>query len=284
VLPLVHPLFVPGDRPERVEKAFQSGTDAVIIDFEDAVAPARKAEARAMSVELLGRVSPDCGVLVRVNGFATPDLLAADLEALRPRWGAVDAVVLPKAESAEQIRHLDGLLAAAGATTTVVPILESARAIEDAGAIAAASPRVAALLFGSADLSAELGVVPTAEGLELLMARSRLVLASAAAGIAKPIDGPWLVLDDPDGLAASARQARRLGFGGKAAIHPEQLPAIRAAFAPTADEVDLARRVLDAFEESEASGVGAVKLADGTFIDAPVADRARSILRSSEGM
>ena len=111
--------------------------------------------------------------------------------------------------------------------------------------------------------------------------RSRVVMACAAAGLARPIDGPWLNLDDETGLEVSARHARRLGFGGKTAIHPRQLPAIRAAFAADADEVAWARRVVAAFEEAEGAGVGAVRLADGTFVDAPVADRARSILRAS---
>lgn len=281
--PLVDPLFVPGDRPDRVEKAVEQGADAVIIDLEDAVAPAQKPAARELTADLLRRLRPDCRVLVRVNGPGEPAVLAADVEGLRRCWAAIDAVVLPKTESPEQVRHLDVLLGGAGSTAAVVPIVESARGIEEAVAIASASPRVATLLFGSADLSAQLGVVPTAEGSELLMARSRVVLACAAAGLAKPVDGPWLVLDDDAGLAESARQARRLGFGGKAAIHPQQLAAIRDAFAPTADEVDWARRVLVAFEESEAAGVGAVKLPDGTFVDAPVADRARSILRSADG-
>lgn len=114
------------------------------------------------------------------------------------------------------------------------------------------------------------------------MARSRLVLACAAAGRAKPIDGPWLVLGDEAGLAESAQRARLLGFGGKAAIHPQQLATIRQAFSPSAEELAWAQEVLETFEESLAAGVGALKLADGTFIDAPVADRARSILRASK--
>ncbi|HEV8623103.1 MAG TPA: CoA ester lyase [Acidimicrobiia bacterium] len=283
MLPLVDPLFVPGDRPERVRKAVELGVDAVIIDFEDAVAPGQKAMARQVTADLLRELRTGCCVLVRVNGPGDPDLLAADVEALHPCWVAVDGLVLPKAESPDQVRHLEALLVSAGSQASVVPIVETARGVENAVRLAAASPRVATLVFGSADLSAELGVVPSAEGLELLMARSRVVLACAAAGLARPIDGPWLVLDDDAGLAESARQARRLGFGGKAAIHPQQLAAIREAFSPTADEVAWARRVLDAFDASLESGVGAVKLADGTFVDAPVADRARSILRSSKG-
>jgi citrate lyase subunit beta / citryl-CoA lyase len=282
VLPLIDPLFVPGDRPERVHKAIGLGVDAVIIDFEDAVAPAQKATARRLTAELLQELRPDCSIAVRVNGLENADDLAADVEALRSCWGIVEAVMLPKADSPDQVRQLEDLLVAAGSEASILPLVETARGIEDAVRIADASPRVATLVLGPADLSAELGVVPTAEGLELLMARSRLVLACAAAGRARPIDGPWLVLNDDAGLAESARQARLLGFGGKASIHPQQVAAIREAFAPSAEDVAWARDVLDAFEESLAAGVGAVKLADGTSIDAPVADRARSILRSSK--
>lgn len=275
---LVAPLFVPADRPERVEKALTLGADAVIIDLEDAVAPAGKAAARQAVVEVLRSVTPGCAVYVRVNGLGQPDDLAADVEGLASCWSAVDGVVVPKVETAEDVHRVGELVPG----KRLVPIVESARGIENAPSIAAATPRVATLVFGVADLSAELGVVPTAEGLELLAARSRVVLACAMARVAKPVDGPWLVVGDEAGLATSAAQARRLGFGGKAAIHPAQLPAIRAAFGPSADEVAWARRVLAAFDQAVRDGVGAVKLADGTFIDVPVAERARGILRASE--
>ncbi|HKN39828.1 MAG TPA: CoA ester lyase [Acidimicrobiia bacterium] len=274
---LVDPIFVPADRPDRVDKAMKLGVDAVIIDLEDAVAPANKPLARKAAAELLRETTPECAVYVRVNGPGEPDLLAADIEGLAPGWPAVDGVVLPKAESADHVRHLAGLVPG----KRLVPIVETALGIEHAASIAAATPPGGTLLFGPADLSAELGIVPTADGLELLMARSRVVMACAAAGLARPIDGPWLNLDDETGLEVSARHARRLGFAGKTAIHPRQLPAIRAAFAADADEVAWARRVVAAFEEAEGAGVGAVRLADGTFVDAPVADRARSILRAS---
>jgi citrate lyase subunit beta/citryl-CoA lyase len=282
VLPYIDPLFVPGDRPERVRKAVDLGVDAVIVDFEDAVAPAQKATARRLTADLFQELRPDCSIGVRVNGMENHDALVADIEALRPCWDVVDAVMLPKADAPEQIRQLEEMLAAAGSEARILPLVETAQGVEDAVRIAAATPRVATLVLGPADLSSELGVVPTPGGLELLMARSRLVLACAAAGRDRPIDGPWLVLNDEAGLAESARQARLLGFGGKASIHPQQLAAIRAAFSPSADEVAWAEEVLEAFEKSLAAGVGAVKLSDGTFIDAPVADRARSILRSSK--
>lgn len=277
---LVAPLFVPADRPDRVEKAIKLGGDAVIVDLEDAVAPARKALARELAAEVLSGTTPECAVYVRVNGPGDPGLLTADIEGLAPCWSVVEGIVLPKAEAADQIRRLDGL--APG--KAVIPIVETALGIANAATIAAASPHVLTLLFGLADLSAELGVVPTADGLELLTARSLVVLACAAARVARPIDGPHLNLEDEPGLGVSARQARRLGFGGKAAIHPRQLPAIREAFAPSAEELAWARRVMAAYSESERAGIGAVKLDDGTFVDVPVAERARSILEWTTGV
>jgi len=274
---LVDPLFVPADRPDRVEKAMTLGAGAVIIDLEDAVAPSGKAAARQAVVEVLRSVRPVCPVYVRVNRPGEPDILAADVDGLAPCWPVVDGVVVPKAESPADVHRVAGLLPG----KRLLPIVETAAGVEHAPLIAAATPDVATLVFGVADLSAELGVVPTADGLELLAARSRLVLACAIARVGKPVDGPWLVVGDEEGLAASAAHARRLGFGGKAAIHPAQLPVIRAAFAPTADEIGWARRVLAAFDVARRDGVGAVQLDDGTFIDVPVAERARSILRAS---
>src|SRR5687767_5553210 len=168
MLPLIDPIFVPGDRPERVQKAVELGVDAVIIDFEDAVAPARKATARQLTADLLQALRPDCRIGVRVNGLEDPDVLSADIEALRSCWAAVDAVMLPKAGSPDQIRQLEELLTKAGSQASILPLVETAQGIDDAVRIAAATPRVATLVLGPADLSAELGVVPTPHGLELL--------------------------------------------------------------------------------------------------------------------
>jgi citrate lyase subunit beta/citryl-CoA lyase len=278
----VDPLFVPADRPDRVAKAMGEGVDAVIVDLEDAVAAANKATARDLVVELLRDIAADrpCAVLVRVNSRSDGGHLERDIEALRPCLDAVDGLVLPKVESAGDLRHLSGLLAR---PVPVIPLVETARGIDQAVEIAAATPAGGTLLFGPADLSAELGVVPSPDGLELLVARSHVVMACALARLPKPIDGPYLVVGDEDGMATSARHARRLGFGGKAAIHPRQLAAIRAAFAPTPDEVAWARRVVAAYEEAVRAGIGAVRLEDGTFVDVPVAERARAILRTGTG-
>lgn len=278
-------LFVPGDRPSRIFKAVASGADAVAVDLEDAVAESVKAQARQTAVATLLDVEDSAASLVvRVNGVRTPHL-ADDVRALTPLLPRLAALILPMVESAEEVVHLSELLEAAEVDagvevgrTRVLATTETAAGITSAREIAAASERVLTLLFGSADLSNELGVQPTADGAELATARSMVVLAAAAAHVRKPIDGPYLVLDDETGLETSTRAARRLGFGGKAVIHPTQLPAVSRVFAPTRDELDWARQVDEAFTEAELEGRSAVRLSDGTFIDYPIAHRARALL------
>ncbi len=166
-------------------------------------------------------------------------------------------------------------------STRLVATIETARGVVNALAIAEATPRLDWLVFGPADMAHDLGVEPTAEGAEFLVARSTLVLASRAAGIAAPVDGPYLRLDDDEGCALSARVARSLGYQGKMVLHPRQLAPVAGAFAPTADELAQARAVVLAFAEAEARGVSSLRLDDGTFIDYPVVYRAREILRAA---
>lgn len=280
-------LFVPGDRPSRIQNAFDCGAHAVAVDLEDAVAESAKEVARATAVQTLRQVPPGvAAVLVRVNGMATAHA-AADVTALAPLLDRVDAVVLPKAESAAEVHLLADLLERAerdsGLTpgaTRILATIETAAGVLAASEIAAASARVWTLLFGSADLSNELDVTPTAEGTELLVARSTVVLAAAAAGLARPLDGPYLCLDDERGLQVSATGARRLGFGGKAVIHPAQLATVAREFAPTEAELAWAAEVTSVFTAAEQQGHGTARLPDGTFIDYPVAHRARAILRA----
>jgi len=280
-------LFVPGDRPARIRKALSSGAEAVAVDLEDAVAEAAKDGARQQAVEtLLAETSP-AAAMVRVNGVGTPHL-AADVPALAPLLGRLAAVVLPMVESAEDLAAFDTLLTPvereAGlevGSTRVLATTETAGGILRAREIAGASPRVLTLLFGSADLTHQLGVAPTATGEELATARSTVVLAAAAAGLAKPLDGPYLVLDDEAGLQTATQAARRLGFGGKAVIHPAQLPVVTRGFAPTPEELAWARAVDEAFTDAEERGRSAVRLADGTFIDYPIANRARKLLAAT---
>ena len=259
--PLISLLFVPASRPERFDKALGSGADAVIVDLEDAVAPADKDAARAALAAWLDPAHP---VLVRINAADTP-WFAADLELLaRP---GVSAVVLPKAE------HPDDVVVAsrAGGGLAVLPLIESALGFEQRRARAHAD-RVERLIFGHIDFQADLNMRATEE--ELLPFRTALVLASRLAGIAAPIDGVCTAIDDAELLQADALRARRLGFGGKLCIHPRQVAVVNRCFAPSAEEVAWAQRVIAA---DTASG-GAAVAVDGKMVDRPVVLRAQAIL------
>ncbi len=259
-------LFVPGNRPDRFEKALRSGADAIILDLEDAVSVAEKDEAReAISAWL----SPEHPAYVRVNGAST-GWFRDDLDAIaRP---GLSGILLPKAEKPDQVSEAASLLAE---EATIVPILETGLGIWDARTLAAAR-RVERLAFGALDFTLDVGI--GGEGEELLYARSRLVLASRVAGILPPLDGVTAALDDPDRLAADVDRARRLGFGGKLCIHPRQAEAVNRGFVPSETEISWARRVLEA---AETAGAGAFRV-DGEMVDRPVLVRAQSVLDSLE--
>ncbi len=257
-------LFSPATRPERLSKAATSGADAVIVDLEDAVPPAEKDAARASALSwLCASAVPGVARCLRSNGLRTPEGLR-DVLALVESGTAPDFLVVPKVESPEELGILDALLAG---PTRFLPLIETARGLSGAERIAA-HPRVAGLLLGGADLAADLGAELAWE--PLLWARSRLVQAAATAGIAV-IDVPHLALDDGAALADEGARARRLGFTGKLAIHPKQVPAINAAFTPANDEVAHARRVVDAVD----AAAGGVCVVDGKMVDAPVLRAAR---------
>jgi citrate lyase beta subunit len=274
-------LFVPGDRPERIGKAIATDADAVAVDLEDAVAPEAKSRAREAVPAAVADADPRDGLLLRVNALDTP-YFADDLATVAALLPRLAGVLLPKVEDARAVERLDelltGLEAAAGrpvGTTAVLPIVETARGVLAAPAVAAAGPRVATLLFGTLDLASDLGVTPSIEGRELLHARSQVVLATAAAGLPGPLDGPHAALDDTDGLVRASVLARELGFTGKVVLHPRQIGPVQEAFAPTAAELARAREIVAAAQEA---GSGAFRLADGTFVDAPVLRRATSLL------
>lgn len=283
-------LFSPGDRPDRVTKALASTAGTVAIDLEDAVAMSSKERARLGLVRVLGRaLGPQApNVAVRVNGVESA-FFDADILALEKVLGSVDLVILPMTSSAGDVRKLAEALDVAEAraglvrgSTGILPLVETAAGILAAPAIASCDERVVTLTFGPADLSNELGVRPTAEGSELLHARSHVVLASAAAGCRRPIDGPFLDLGDQKGLIQSAQSARALGYGGKQVIHPSQLETVWEVFAPDPVELSWARQVVEAFERAEDQGISAIRLDDGTFVDYPVAYRARRIIKEQE--
>ncbi|HLU70767.1 MAG TPA: CoA ester lyase [Nonomuraea sp.] len=255
-------LYVPGDRPERFAKAAASGADVVIIDLEDAVAPARKDEARAHAAAYL-RARPAGGppVHVRVNDLSTQ----RGLDDLAELAGAADAVRLPKVESAATLDLVERLGARA------YPLLESAAGILEARAIAA-HPCVDGIALGEQDLAAELSVTG---GPALDHLRLSAVLAAAAAGLAPVPLSVYPDVRDEAGLAASCAHGRALGLFGRTAIHPRQIPVIRAAFRPTPEETARAAEIVRA---AETAGGGALALPDGAFVDAPIVARARRTL------
>lgn len=263
-----HPLtylFVPGNRPERFDKALAAGAGAIVIDFEDAVAADDKALARAHVAQwAAARRDALERVLVRINDAATP-WFAGDLECIRK--AGIRSVMLPKAESPAQVA---ALTAAMTAPAAVLPIIESARGVQHVAEIAAA-PGVVRLAFGTLDYALDLDLCGGEQGLAYPSAQ--IAIASRAAGIAAPVAGVTPAIDDEALLLADFAFARSFGFGAKLCIHPKQVAPIHRAFAPTPDAVAWAERVVAA----AAASTGAVQV-DGKMIDRPVLLRAQTIL------
>jgi len=257
-------LFVPGNRPDRFDKAAAAGADVVVVDLEDAVAPTDKDDARD---HLRGWLRAGNTAMVRINGRDTP-WYEPDLE-LVAECGA--ATMVAKAEDSAELRRIADLRCG----LEVVPLVETAAGILGAAAICAA-PGVVRCAFGSIDLATELGIDP-GDREALLWARSVLVMASRAASIASPVDGVTTALRDVDTLTADVRYARRLGMTAKLCIHPSQIHPVHAALAPSAAELDWARRILD-----RAGPDGSATTVDGQMIDAPVVERARRILARAQ--
>lgn len=263
-------LFVPGNDERKLRKALASGADAVVADLEDAVTPAEKAPARELTTRVLAEADGDALRLVRVNA-AGSEWIAGDADMV----GALglDGVVLPKAEAAA-VREVEDL------GLPVIAIVETAAGLRGAFELASL-PAVEALVLGAVDLGLALGLERREDGLEVLFARSSLVVDSAAAGLRGPIDQVWTTLRDDDGLRRDSELGRSLGFRGKACIHPEQVRVVNDAFSPSRAELERAREVVRAFENATANGRGAVNL-DGEMIDLPVAERARELLAEAK--
>ena len=257
-------LFVPGSRPERFDKAIATDADLVCIDLEDAVSPDDKDQARQAVFDFLA--SPRDRVGVRLNELTTATGVA-DLNALLAGAIVPSFVMLPKVESEETVRLYHGWL---DDRTFILPIVETARGLEAAREIFSA-PGVGCGLFGGVDYASDVGCEPGYEG--LYAARTRLLNAAAVAQVTL-IDVPYTDVHDLDGLAEDTRKNRRLGMRARAAIHPGQLDVIHRALAPTAEEREQARRVVDAFDAAE----GRVALLDGKLIELPVIKAARRIL------
>lgn len=263
-LPIRSLLFVPANRPDRFNKALSSGSDAVIIDLEDAVPPDDKITARNAVAAWL---SPKHKVYVRINGADTP-WFRDDLALVR--MPGVAGVMLPKAERIDEVFTV----ACVGAGTAVLPMIESAAGLSNVQTIARAQG-VERLVFGSIDFQLDLGL--SSEDVELLPYRCNIVLASRLAGLAAPIDGVSTAIDDPESLRSDAIRSRRLGFGGKLCIHPKQVDIVNTSFGPSEEELAWAHRVLDA----SARMAGAAVAVDGKMVDRPVMMRAQSIVQEA---
>lgn len=288
-------MFVPGHRQRMVDRALGLGEftpgvlDVAMLDLEDGVPVAEKANARTVIAASLGR--PTNGGhgparYVRMNAVAS-DRCEPDLDAIvRP---GLEGIVAPKVDRPEDVlalaRALDAREQAAGlqrGSVRILAAIESAIGLLNAPAIAASSERLVGLMLGSEDYALDIGLGAKREGeaAELVFARSALVVAARSAQ-KLPFDGVWPDISDADGLRRDSLQARRLGFAGKSLIHPGQATTINEIFSPTADEVDYALRVLAAFEEAVARGDGAVALG-GQLLDAPIVERARRTMRAHQ--
>ena len=262
-------LYAPGDRPAVVAKALACGADVVVIDLEDAVAPDRKAYARAATAELLHDPQP-VPVHVRVNAPGGP-WGEADLAAVVPAPG-LSGLRLPKVSSpAEVVRVARRAVSAHGGALPLYALLESALGIERAHAVATAHPSLRGIAIGEADLRADLGLQGDA-GLD--WSRSRVVVAARAAGLAPPTQSVHPDIRDLEGLLASCTHGRALGFLGRAAIHPRQLPVIERAYLPGEEEIERAEAIVKA----AAAERGAQALPDGRFVDAAAVAEARRTL------
>jgi citrate lyase subunit beta/citryl-CoA lyase len=264
-------LFAPGSEERKLVRALESAADAVVMDLEDAVAPAEKAAARDLTTRLIAETETKAARLVRVNGVGT-EWHDADVAAVET--SAADGVVLPKATAAAVAAI------AARVDLPIVAIVETAAGLREAFAVASHGS-VRALMLGAVDLGLQLGLEPREDGHEILFARSSLVVDSAAAGLRGPIDRVWVDVRDLVGLTGDCVVGRTLGFRRKALVHPDQVAPTHEAFAPSADDLRRAREIVAAYERAEADGQGVVAL-DGEMIDAPVVERARELLRDEK--
>ncbi|MDQ1331143.1 MAG: CoA ester lyase [Thermodesulfobacteriota bacterium] len=283
-------LFVPATRPDRIDKALSAGADAVIIDLEDAVAHALKSEAREIArKKVLENVRGK--LIVRVNAIGSGHN-RKDLEFVPA--ASLTGIMLPKVESGDHIREIHERLLTCEkdrgippGSFSVIALIESARGVQNvfrifSEAITPAREFMAA--FGAADYSLDMGINITRDGAELNYPRSRIAVACRAAGKEPPVDTPFMIdLKDLDALRTDAGRAKALGFQGKLCIHPSQIAPCNEIFSPTPEEISYASRVVEAFEKSEAEGIGALQL-DGKFIDYPVVERSRRIIRLSESV
>jgi len=277
-------LFVPGNRPDRIEKAFSTEADVIIIDLEDAVPLSEKESSRSNVREKVTQFA-DRMILVRTNALGSP-FINGDLDEAIVE--GVNGIVLPKVEKADNIHDINKLLLEVEKNRTlpdgsirIFPLIESAAAVQHIYNIVSTKTkpkRIYTVMFGAADYTLDMGIEMTMEGNELFYARSRIAIACRAGGIAPPIDTPFMIdLKNTEALISDAERAKELGFQGKLVIHPKQVEPCNRIFSPAPEEVARAEKTIQAFEEAEAAGTAAIQL-EGKFIDYPVVKRSKDIL------
>ena len=278
-------LFLPGNTPNIIQNAEILGSDAVILDLEDAVAPTEKDSARILvrnAIQYMG--FGKCEVIVRINATDT-SFWQKDLDAIIPVRPSL--IMPPKTACADDVRRVDEYITALEeklgmetGSVGLIPLIETALGVENAFLIASASPRVKAIFLGGEDLTADLHCKRTKEGHEISYARSRMVMAARAAGV-EVYDTPFTDVNDDQGIYTDAQLAKSLGFTGKSAISPRHVKAINEVFSPTLKDIDYAYEVMEAIRIGKEQGKGAVALR-GKMIDAPIVARAMQTIEMAE--
>ncbi len=280
-------LFLPGNTPNIIVNGDALGANNVILDLEDAVAPDQKDAARILvrsAIKAIGFKNVE--LTVRINSLDTP-YWHDDLEEIVPL--APNLIMPTKVNGADDVLTLDAAISEieaksglANGTVKLIPLIETAKGLENAAAIAAACPRVAAIFLGAEDLTADLRCPRTKEGTEIFYARSRMVSAARAAGI-DVYDTPFTDVNDDEGIVKDAQFARSMGFTGKACISPRHVRAVNEAFSPTQKEINYAYEVLEAIRQAKEQGRGAISL-HGKMIDKPIVTRAEQTIAMAEAI
>ena len=280
-------LFLPGNTPNMLINGNCLGSDAVIFDLEDAVSPAEKDAARILVRNTMRYMDfRGCEIIVRINSIDTA-YWQKDIDEILPYKPGL--VLLPKTSSAADVLAADAYMTEVEKklgleqnTVGLMPLIETAMGVENAFQIASATKRVQALFLGAEDLTADLQCKRTKEGREIEYARTRLVVAARAAGVAV-YDTPFTDVNDDEGIQKDAQLAKALGFTGKASISPRHVEVINAVFSPTQKEVDYAYEVMDAIELAKSQGKGAIAL-HGKMIDAPIVARAQQTIAMAQAL
>lgn len=282
--PLRSLLFAPGSDNRKVSKVSSFYADAIVLDLEDAVAIEEKAAARTLVRDAIPTYKDDIIVSVRVNGPGS-GLMEDDINGVvRP---GLACIMVPKVESLDTLNHVDEIIAGQESyygmkpgEVRILALIETAKGLVNSEDIAAGAPsRLLTIVFGLGDFSTDIGIDLTEDGSELLYARSRVVVAARAAGLQPPIDGPFLDLRNEEALVADCRRSRQLGFQGRVTVYPPQVEATQRCYSwfPE-EEVQRARKVVEAFEASEQEGSASIRV-DGQFVDYPIYYRAQEKLK-----